>query len=201
MEINLLPDSQKQKRNALSFFTYTTLGFVLVGVILAGFALTLTTIQFTINEKINGYDNQTAALTKRLKEFEKLEKDITSTNKGLHTANAIISAQLRPNTILNTIADTIGPEIVLTNIIVQPQTAATTATAAQDTLAITIDGSANTRAQVIDFKQGLEKRTGFTNIQYTIGTNASADTGQATNTPAFSFTITAVYSKQPDSAS
>lgn len=177
--INLLPPKQRQKHLALSLVTYLTVGFVILLITLGGFVVTLTTIQVTINDKISTYDTQTATIQHRINAFKSLETDLSNTNKSLQLANSALAMQLHPNDVLEAITTKTGPTVILTAAtIAPPPAAAVTKTSANQSplQLVTLTGSANDRASIIQFKRGLESDHRFSNVIYAIGDNSAGST-------------------------
>lgn len=186
-DINLLPPIQKQKRLALSIVAYLTIGFLALLISAGGFALTLTTIQITTNEKINQYDNQITTLERQIKTYSALEADVTNINKNLRLVDSVLKEKLSPNDIVDLISTKISADTVATTISIdKPE-------ASSGEVSITVTGKSTERSSVIQLKRALQESAGIKNVTYTI---ASADTksvvGNLSSYP-FSFSMNVIY--------
>ncbi|GEM_PF-5241595 len=198
LDINLLPPSQKQKRLALALVTYVTIGFVAILFVFGVFAIMLTTIKITINEKIGGYDTKITTLKRQIAQYQSLEQDVIQTNSSLRLAITTLDKQLKPATILDSIAGKVGPTNVLTSVTVGQKDLASAKANAPTTsgIPLTISGDAQERAHVIDFKRALEADDSFHDVTYTLTENAAAASSASTASAKkalFSFTITTSY--------
>ncbi len=191
-DINLLPITQKQKRVVLSLLTYMTIGFVIVIVLIGGFILTLTTIRLTISDKINFYDSQITSLKKQLTAFQSLEQDVAQINTNLALANTFLNQQMRPNNVLNIVSGHIGQTIVLSSVAVTKRAADPKSVAVSD-IQITINGGANSRSDIIDFKRALEGEPTLSGVTYTISADAGDPANPTKIKTAFTFSIIANY--------
>lgn len=179
-DINLLPQKQKQKRLALSVITYITFGFLILLVSVAGFAVTLTTIRVTINDKINNYVGKREGIEVKIKSFQAIESEVTATNQALNRAIKVLDQQLTPSPIITTISNRVSDKIILTSIsVTKTADPAVKSDPTKTVTQMTLIGSAKTRADVIDFKRGLEESGAFENVFYTIGTGGATTTSSA----------------------
>jgi len=191
-DINLLPPKQRQKRLALSLVTYITFGFFILVVTIVGFAVTLTTIQVTVSDKISNYSTQRENVEKRIASFKTLEDDVITTNKALQAAGTALDQQLHPNNVLKAITDHMGPHLIFTSLTYGHSTTAASITpaAAADTLQLTIAGTAQSRADVVEFKRALDQDPQFQNISYTVASSSgSADTATPGAPSGLTFTV------------
>lgn len=193
-DINLLPKKQKQKRLALSVITYITFGFLIMLMSVAGFAVTLTTIRVTINDKINNYIGKREGIEVKIKSFQAIESEVSTTNQALNRAIQVLDQQLIPSPIITTISNRVSDKIILTSIsVIKVADLAFKSDPTKTVTQIALIGSAKTRTDVIDFKRGLEESGAFENVFYTIGTGATTTTSSAalvTSTPTESDDIT-----------
>ncbi|MFA6082534.1 MAG: PilN domain-containing protein [Patescibacteria group bacterium] len=191
-DINLLPQSQKQKRLSVNLMTYISIGFFAILVILAGFVVALTTVRITIAEKINSFNNQIETIENKTLVYKDLESNVSSANTGLKAIKTILDKQIKPNTILDQISAVIGSDVIIKTITVNKTVATTTKSATPAVTAapvqITIGGTAKQRSSIVDFKRALENNAAFTGITYTITADTSVDT-----TAPFTFTLNAGY--------
>lgn len=193
-DINLLSPSQKQKRIALSFVTYITIGFFIMVISMGGFALTLTTIQLTINDRSSQYSDQITALDRQIKAYSGLETDVSSINQNLTAISTVLSGQLAPNDLLSLLSSKINANLTATSI------GLSQATTADGLAAITISGTAKDRDSIIAYKRQLETIPKLQNVVYTItaGGTGKTDSTAATKDAAaagFGFTVTTSYQK------
>ncbi len=180
-DINLLPQKQKQKRLALSIITYITFGFLILLVSVAGFAVTLTTIRVTINDKINNYIGKREGIEVKIKSFQAIESEVTAANQALNRAVGVLDLQLLPTDTIKTISNRVSDKITLTSIsLTKTADSAAKSDPAKTITQIILIGSAKTRADIIDFKRGLEASGAFENVSYVIGAGATTTASSAT---------------------
>lgn len=186
-DINLLSPIQKQKRLALSLVTYLTIGFFTLLISVGGFALTLTTIQLTINDRSTQYSDQNIALDRQIKAYSSLETDVSSINQSLNSINTVLSEQLQPVDILTLISSKINANTTLSGVAISK------ASATDTSVNISLSGTAKDRDSIIIYKRELETIPTLQNVTYTI-TAPGASKDSATSA-GFGFTISATYQK------